>query len=151
MISISRPKDFCAGLFFMAFGLVALWVAGGYPLGTAFNMGAGYFPTLVGGLLVIIGFVIAAGGLFGEREAGPRLKWKPLLLISLSIVLFGLLIKVIGLILTSVIMVLVSRLGGMSFQWLESLVLGVLLAAFCAMLFVYGLGLLLPLWPRLGG
>lgn len=151
MIKIRKPKDFCAGLFFTAFGLASVWIARGYPMGTARRMGAGYFPIVLGGVLAVIGLVITVKSLLGEREPFSRLSWRPLLLISVSIVLFGLLIDPLGLILTTVVLVLVSGLAGFSFRWLESLALGGVLAVACAALFVYVLGLLIPLGPRLGG
>ena len=151
MISIRNRKEFFAGLFFLAFGLGAVWVARGYPMGTAVRMGAGYFPIMLGGILALLGLVIVVKSFSGENGPLPRLVWRPLLLISISVVLFAVLINLFGLILTAVILVFVSGLGGVSFRWRESLVLGVMLAMLSAGLFVYGLGLLFPLWPRLGG
>jgi hypothetical protein len=48
MAKIPRPKDFYAGLLFVAFGVVAIIIARNYPLGTAARMGPGYFPRLLG-------------------------------------------------------------------------------------------------------
>lgn len=151
LIKIRNPKNFCAGLFFTAFGLAGAWIARGYPIGTAVRMGAGYFPIMLGGVLAVLGLVITGKSLVGPTETSPRLLWRPLLLISVSVVLFGLLIRPLGLVLTTVLLVLVSGFAGVSFRWRESLALGALLALLSAALFVYGLGLLFPLWPGLGG
>jgi len=120
-------------------------------MGTTMRMGAGYFPIMVGGLLTVIGLIITATALAGKKESFPRLAWRPLIVITISLVLFGLLVKPLGLILAIIITVLVSRLSETPFRWFESLALGSFLAFVSAALFVYGLGLLLPLWPRLGG
>ena len=52
---IRNPKDFYAGVLFMSFGLAALVIARSYPLGTAARMGPGYFPRVLGILLLGIG------------------------------------------------------------------------------------------------
>ena len=59
-------KDFLAGILFVAFGLLGVWLARALPAGTASAMEAGYFPRLVCGLL------IAIGGAPGDRRAGRR-------------------------------------------------------------------------------
>ncbi len=117
-------------------------------MGTALRMGAGYFPILVGGVLAGVGLVVSVRAFWGESKPFPQLAWRPLLMILISVVLFGLLIERLGLVLTTVVLVLVSRLAGIKFRWLESLALAGLLAMVCAALFVYGLSLLFPLWPR---
>jgi len=53
-----RTRDFWAGLMFALIGGSAMWIARGYPFGSARSMGPGYFPVVLGGLLVILGAVI---------------------------------------------------------------------------------------------
>ena len=45
------PKDFWAGVLFVALGVVAIFVGSRYTLGTAARMGPGYFPRILGILL----------------------------------------------------------------------------------------------------
>ena len=52
---IRSPKDFCAGLIYLAIGLGAIYIGRELPMGTAFKMGPAYFPTVLGGLLAFIG------------------------------------------------------------------------------------------------
>ncbi|MBV5331034.1 tripartite tricarboxylate transporter TctB family protein, partial [bacterium] len=59
---IGNPKDFFAGLLFMAFGLAALVLSGDYTIGTAARMGAGYFPRVLGILLLGMGALLALRG-----------------------------------------------------------------------------------------
>jgi hypothetical protein len=149
MAKIRNPKDLCAGLFFMVFGLSAVFISRRYPLGTAFRMGAGYFPTLIGGILFLVGFVIAMKAFFGAEKSLTFPKSRPVLFIVISIILFGLLIKPLGLILTAFIVVITSRLAGENFHIRETISLAAVLAALSAVLFVYVLGLLFPVWPQL--
>ncbi|HWA37442.1 MAG TPA: tripartite tricarboxylate transporter TctB family protein [Burkholderiales bacterium] len=56
---IKSPKDFWAGLMFIAFGLFfAVWALVNYQMGSAVRMGPAYFPTVLGGLLVFLGAIV---------------------------------------------------------------------------------------------
>ncbi|MBI4633641.1 MAG: tripartite tricarboxylate transporter TctB family protein [Deltaproteobacteria bacterium] len=149
MIKIRNPKDLCAGLFFMVFGLSAVLISRTYPLGTAFRMGAGYFPILIGGILFLIGLVIVIKAFFGARESLSLPKWRPLLFIVISIILFGLMIKPLGLVVTAFIVVMTSGLAGERFHVREMILLATVLAVLSAVLFVSILGLPFPVWPQL--
>ena len=51
---IRGPKDFWTGVIYVLFGGLAFWIARDYGFGTASRMGPGYFPTVLGVLLVLI-------------------------------------------------------------------------------------------------
>ena len=57
-MKITNGKDFWAGLMFVAFGLAFMWKAQDYAMGTSVRMGPAYFPTMLGGLLAILGAVV---------------------------------------------------------------------------------------------
>ncbi len=64
-------KDFWAGLMLIAIGTATVLIARNYPFGTTLRMGPGYFPTVLGGVLVLFGLYLAIDGLRrGERIAG---------------------------------------------------------------------------------
>ena len=71
-LELRDNKDFLAGLLFIAIGLVAVAVARNYPFGTAMRMGSGYFPTVLGGILILLGAWVMGRGLrSGEKvESG---------------------------------------------------------------------------------
>ena len=54
---MKNPRDFWTGVIYVAVGTAAVVIARDYGLGTAFRMGPGYFPTILGGLLVLIGLL----------------------------------------------------------------------------------------------
>jgi NhaP-type Na+/H+ or K+/H+ antiporter len=56
---IRSPKDFWAGLIFIAIGGGFVLLAQQYRLGDMHRMGPAMFPTLVGALLAVLGVVIA--------------------------------------------------------------------------------------------
>ena len=52
---IKHPKDFWTGVMFLVVGLSAVFIGRDYAMGTAGRMGPAYFPTVLGGLLSVIG------------------------------------------------------------------------------------------------
>jgi hypothetical protein len=146
---IANPKDFWAGLLFGGLGMfVAVYAATHYRLGSAVRMGPGYFPTWVGALVAILGLVLVVRSL---RAQGPKVKLPPLRPTALVLgasVAFGYLLKPLGLVLATALLVLVAAAGGHEFRWREAALLALALAAFAVGVFVYGLELPFPLWPE---
>lgn len=81
-MKIKAPKDFWAGLMFMGFGLGFLMVAQSYRMGTAIRMGPGYFPSVLGAMLAVLGLVVFAGSFVTTGSKVPRLYLKPNLFVS---------------------------------------------------------------------
>jgi hypothetical protein len=146
---MSASKDFLSGLLFFLIGAAAIIVARDYPFGTAARMGSGYFPTVLGGILVLIGAFLMLRGA-RSREQGPPLLtwgWRPLACIVLSMVLFGFLLPRAGLVPSLIALFFVSAAGGRNFRLREVLVLCVVMTALAAVVFVYLLKLPFQLLP----
>jgi hypothetical protein len=150
MAKIPRPKDFYAGLLFVAFGVFAIIVARNYPLGTAARMGPGYFPRLLGILLIVLGAALSLTALRGRGPPLPGWKWRPVSVVLLSVVAFGLVLTHAGLVLSTIGLIAVASTASREFRFKESLLSGVLLAALSVGVFVIGLKLQLPIWPGSG-
>jgi hypothetical protein len=150
MAKIPRPKDFYAGLLFVAFGVFAIIVARNYPLGTAARMGPGYFPHLLGILLIVLGAALSLTALRGQGPPLPGWKWRPVSIVLLSVVAFGLVLTHAGLVLSTIGLIAVASTASREFRFRESLLSGVLLAALSVGVFVIGLKLQLPIWPGSG-
>jgi len=79
-MKIKAPKDFWAGLLFVAFGMGFLAVSQTYRMGTAFRMGPAYFPSILGGLLAFLGASIlfrsftVAGQRCSDSTLGPTVR-----------------------------------------------------------------------------
>jgi len=67
-MKITNGKDFWAGLMFIAFGIAFMWVSGNYAMGTSVRMGPAYFPTMLGGLLAVLGGVVLFGAFVTKTE-----------------------------------------------------------------------------------
>ena len=57
-MKIKSPKDFWAGLMFIAFGVFFMIVAHNYRMGKVTSMGPAYFPTMLAGLLTVLGSIL---------------------------------------------------------------------------------------------
>ena len=146
-MKIRAPKDFWAGLMFIAFGVGFAWVAQNYQMGTAVRMGPAYFPTMLGWILAAIGLAILVQSLIVSGGPVAKFNFRPLVLIVLATVLFGVLLKPLGLVLAVAVLVGVSAFGGYEFKAKEVAILCVVLAIFSVWVFVKGLGLPIPVWP----
>ncbi|MDQ6923904.1 MAG: tripartite tricarboxylate transporter TctB family protein [Pseudomonadota bacterium] len=147
MAFIRHPKDFFAGLIFVAFGLAAIIIGSNYSLGTAARMGPGYFPRILGILLLLLGAALSLRALKIKGEPLPRWYWKPILIVLGSVVAFGMVVTHLGLVLSTIGLVFASSMASPEFRPKEALISGILFAALATGVFIFGLNLQLPLWP----
>ena len=200
-MKINNGKDFWAGIMFVGTGVFFMIASRAFPMGTSVRMGPAYFPTVLGGILVVLGLIIfsraflskvqhsldvfpfrlvllvAACALTGIAWAsaawfasmgkfavlvhfgiaglalllflsafGPR----ALYVILAGTAAFGYLLKPLGLVLATVIIIAVSAWGGHEFKLREVITLCILMAIFAVGVFIYGLGLPMNIWPDLG-
>jgi len=158
---IGNPKNFWGGIIFAVIGLMFAVIArgisfgdtvllAGYTMGTPARMGPGFFPFWLGMILFAIGAAISITGFraaHGPEGKLERFHWKELFFVLVSICLFGVLLKPIGMLLSGIVLIMGAGFGSHSFNFRKSLVLAVFLVAFCAGVFVFGLKLPIPLCP----
>ncbi len=140
-------QDIAAGVFFIALGVIGLWLGWDYPFGTTARMGAGFVPKLLCSLLVAAGIIIAAVGVIRRAEPMGRWHLRPLLLVLASVLVFGALIERAGLVLATIGMVLVAAAASAGTRWLETAIVGVVLAGASVLIFIKGLGLVMKILP----
>lgn len=147
-MTIKSPKNFWAGLMFVVFGLFfAIWAVANYQMGTAVRMGPAYFPTVLGGLLAVLGFFVLVESITVEGPPVPAISLRPLVLISVACVVYGYLMKPAGLIVATAALVYISAYGGHEFKWKEVTILYAVLIVFSLLVFVKGLTLPFPICP----
>ena len=146
LLRIRSPKDFGAGLLYGGFGLTAILMAWDFGIGSASRMGPGYFPTALGALLLLIGIASLVRSFFRDGKPIGAVAWKGAALVTAGTVLFGLLLRPAGLVPALVALILVGASASARFrlEWRASLLM-LALIAFCALVFVKGLGLPLSL------
>ena len=148
-MQIKDGKDFWSGVMFAAFGLAFVMFSRRYDMGTAARMGPAYFPTVLGGLLLLLGAGISIKGLTaktGDGRVAP-FHFKPLILVLGAVVAFGLLLRPAGLLVALAALVSISSLGSGEFKLREVLLLTVFLALLVLAVFIWGLALTVPVLP----
>ena len=147
-MKIKAPKDFWAGLMFIAFGAAFMGVAlAQYQLGTAVRMGPGYFPTVLGGLMIFLGILVLLESIAIEGPKVPAFGFRPMFFILAGCLTFAYILKPAGLIVSIFALVSISAFGGHEFKIKEVTILGAILAVFSVFVFVKGLTLPFPIWP----
>jgi len=148
-VRIRSPSDFWCGILFIAVGIAFVVLAYGYRIGTPARMGPGFFPIVLGGILVALGLSLSIPALIRDGEPLPRLGLRPLLTVLVAIVVFALLLQPLGFVLSAVVLVLISGFADPELRRVESVGLALLLTAFSVAIFVVLLGLPFNLWPNL--
>lgn len=149
---IRNQKDFYAGLLFILFGAAFMWVAQDYAFGTARRMGPAFFPVILSAILIIIGIVIGVRGITVSEEPMRGFTLKGLVLVIVGTLLFGFLVRTAGVPVATAVLVATSAFASQRFNWKPTLVLAIGMAVFCVVVFIYALGLPMPVrGPWLGG
>lgn len=155
---IKSQQDFYSGLMFLGVGIVFAWGATTYEIGSAAQMGPGYFPLLLGILTAILGIAVTLQSVVFETEGGGKIgawAWRPLFLIIAANFTFGVLLGGLpsihlpssGLVLAIFALTFIASLAGDEFKWTEVLVLATVLTVASYLACVLLLHLQLPVWP----
>jgi hypothetical protein len=146
MPKVKSPQDLGAGVLFLLIGLAGVILGSELEFGSARRMGPGFFPTIISGLIMAIGLIVAAKSLTIEGPAIERFQLRPLLMIVVALAVFGFLIKPIGVIPTAILMMVVAAYAQPRVKLVQTLIFAVCMTAFIVLVFVYGLNQPMPLW-----
>jgi hypothetical protein len=145
---IKGSQDFAAGIMFLAFGAIALFVGWDYPMGTSHRPGTGVLPFILSVFLMVMGAFLMVKGLSVEDEGVGDWAWRPFICTTLSVVAFGLFIDDLGLVVTMIISLTICALGTPETRWREYLLFLALMIAIGVGMFIWGLGMPIPTWPQ---
>jgi hypothetical protein len=145
-IPLFQNKDFLAGLMFIAVGGIGMFIARDYPFGSALRMGPGYFPSVLGGLMIFGGSIVLIEGLLKPQKITRTWSVRALIVLPLSALAFGILMEYAGFIPALVALSLLSALASPEFHFKEQIILCAGLTFGCVALFIWGLGLPYPLF-----
>jgi putative tricarboxylic transport membrane protein len=143
--SILNNKDVWAGLLLVAIGATAMFIARNYAFGTALRMGPGFFPIVLGGLLIAFGLYMLASGLRQAEKIAGSWSLRALIILPLSLVLFGVLMERAGFVPAMVVLIFGSATASTEFRFIEVLLFSLGLTALSVAVFVWALGLPYPL------
>lgn len=146
-VPVRAPQDLAAGLLIAAFGLGALWLGRNWPTGTLAYVQSGFFPRMIGLLMVLAGALVTGRSLLLHGAALPSWGWRPLAGVTAAVLAFAGTVETLGLVPAVLILVGLGNLAGQPLRPAPLALLGGALAAGCVALFVWGLGLPLRVWP----
>ncbi len=138
-------KDFWAGVTFAGTGALAVFIARTYPFGTTLRMGPGYFPSVLWWILILFGVYVMFRGLRSNEKIKGNWSTRALIVLPLSMVIFGVLMELAGFVPALVALIFVSAASGREFKFKEVLLLTILLGVMSVAMFIWGLGLPYPL------
>jgi hypothetical protein len=144
-IAIRAPKDFWPGLMFVATGVAAVVIGRESSFGTVTKMGPAYFPTVLGGLLAVIGLALIGRAVVSPGGGVGPFAFRPLVLVLGATLGYGLIVRGTGLVVAVIALVLVSAAASRLVRWPSAIALAAGLAVFTAVIFVKVLGLPIPL------
>lgn len=138
----SARKDVGAGAVFVAFGLAFAITASTYEIGSALAMGPGFFPLMLGVILVVLGLLIVLKGLVAPEtgELGP-VPWKAAVLLVAAIFFFGFTVRGLGVGPTVFVTVLLAALAGRKVSIVSALLVAASLTVLSVLIFVVALQL----------
>jgi hypothetical protein len=146
-LKIKNLQDFWCGLFFAALGALAIYLSRNYEMGSALQMGPGYFPTWLGGIMIGFGVLISGLSFAIEGESGGdqelRLAaWalRPWLVLTATLMLFAVLMEAdFGFVPCVVLLIIGCALAHKDVHWRETILLSIGVTAAVVAIFSYGL------------
>jgi hypothetical protein len=144
-VRIRHPKDFWSGVIFLVVGLASVLLIRHLPMGTTMKMGPAYFPTMLGGLGILIGLITMGRALVRPGPPVGALALGKVAFVVGANTLFGLLLRPLGLAGALLVLVVLSACASARFRWPVALTLAGGLALGSSLVFVRLLGLPIPI------
>lgn len=141
--------DIIGGALLIAGGAWFLLHSGHYSMGTLRRMGPGYFPVVIGGMIILFGLLVLVPGLLRAGSL-PRPEWRPFLTISASVLAFALIVERFGLVPATFALTIAAALAEPGLRPLRTLLLAIGLSGIGVLVFTQGLGIPIPAirWPQ---
>jgi hypothetical protein len=141
-----RPDLLTAALF-LGLGGLGLFMSRGLDAGSLAQMGPGFLPRVVCVLLLLVGIAVGWSALRAPAHAIEPMRLRPVAVITIAIVGFAYAATHLGFVLASLWLIVASAFAEPAVRWREIIPLAIGLTLFGALVFVYGLGVQVPLWP----
>lgn len=143
-----KSQDFASGLLFVGVGAAALWISADYPMGTPQRPGTGVLPAILAWCLIGTGALLWLKAVVTDSPNLTSWAWRPAIMITLATIAFALLIDRAGLVVTMVVSMTLVALGTPDTRWREYLPFAVIMLAIGVSVFIYGLGMPIPILPK---
>jgi hypothetical protein len=144
---VLKSRELWVGIVFVLIASMTLYQSLGFRLGTLSRMGSGFFPTILSSILMLIGAASILQAILKDREPLPEFSVRPIVMITLSILVTGWTLLHFGIVLALPILLAISAFADRELKWGKwYLVYIVLLTAVAVLLFVGLLSLPIPLF-----
>ena len=125
------------------------WVSlGSIEFGRLSDMGPGYMPRVLAVLMFVSGIGMTVVGMVRGGEPLPELQARPLALVCLAVIVFGLSVDKLGMVVAVVASTVLATLAAPITRHRETPILCVGLAVFAVLVFVKSLAMPISIWPR---
>ena len=148
LLRVQNAQDVYGGMALILLALIAFVASNDLPGMRGFAFGPGTAPRLFAFTLAIMSLGVVVGGFL---IAGPHVsnyKIRGVIFIIGSILAFAACIRPLGLVIASFATMVICAAAAEDVKWRETVVVAVVVTAFCSILFPYGLNLPFQLWPR---
>nr|WP_281410856.1 tripartite tricarboxylate transporter TctB family protein [Rhizobium binae] len=139
--------DILAGALMIGLGALGLWAGRDLTFGSAAMMGPGYLPDVICGLLIVIGGFVLIKAIGKFYEAIGETNIKPLIILVVAIGGFAFMAEALGFIIATIWLLVIGSLADQESRWKEIVISSLILTAFGALVFIYGLGVQMPILP----
>jgi Tripartite tricarboxylate transporter TctB family len=149
-VQLRNHRDLWAGLMFAVIGIIFMILSKQYSIGTSAKMGPGYFPMVLGGLMTLFGVIIALGAFSGKAQMlklSP-VGWREFILLLASVIVFAIALPRLGMVISVALLIMISAVASHEFKLRDTLISIVVLVALAYGMFVKGLELQFPVWPK---
>ncbi len=128
-------------------GALGLWAGRDLRFGTGAAMGPGFLPDVLCGMLIAIGGYVLLKAFAKPSEAIGESNIKPLVILVVAIAGFAFLAEGFGFVVSTIWLLVIGSLADQDSRWKEIAISALLLTVFGAFVFIYGLGVQMPMLP----
>lgn len=148
-MKIRNQRDFWSGVLFVVTGVLFMILSRQYQFGTAAKMGPGYFPTVLGGIMAVLGLMLIVPAMSAKSPEAKveRIDFKVNGIILLSIAVYAATLPSLGFIVSLVLLIVISSMASHEFDLKTTAISSVVLLVFSWLVFVKGLELQFPFLP----
>ena len=146
---IRNHRDFWSGIMFLVLGVLFTIFSQAYQLGTPARMGPGFFPTMLGVLMSLLGLMIAWRATAPSSGKGELegVGWRELFLVLFAVAVFSAALPYLGMVVAVTLLIAISAIASHEFSWKETAISIVVLLVMSDLVFVRGLELQFPVFP----
>ncbi|MEZ5653700.1 MAG: tripartite tricarboxylate transporter TctB family protein [Burkholderiaceae bacterium] len=137
-----RLDEFIAAVVTAAIGAFIIVEASSYAKGTLTDMGPGYFPIVLGSVMILLAVImLVTARTTEERKSVEAGQLRGTFFVAVAFIAFAFTIEAAGMLVSVFLAVFVSALGNRNTSWLTAALLAVATAVISALVFRVGLGL----------